>query len=158
MNFSHRSGWVSAPNPLASAIERLKNEGREVLNLTESNPTKTGFRCFGTELLNNLINLKNLLYEPNAHGLPEAREAVCRYYESKGIRLSPDQIILTASTSEAYSFVFRLLANAGECVLAPRPSYPLIDYLAEVNDLRMVRYDLAFDGAWRIDFESLEEG
>lgn len=158
MKFSKCTGWVSAPNPLAEATERLRNEGREILNLTESNPTNAGFRYLTRELLNGLIHDKNLRYEPNAHGLPEAREAVCRYYEKKGTRLSPGQIILTASTSEAYSYVFRLLANAGECVLAPRPSYPLMDYLADVNDLRMIRYDLAFDNAWRIDFENLEEG
>ena len=96
-----------------------------------------------------------LTYEPAAQGLLSAREAVAAYYAEKGSQVSAEDLILTTSTSEAYSFVFRLLCNPGDAVLVPAPSYPLFDFLADLNDVKLVSYELVYDHGWQIDFESL---
>ncbi len=97
-----------------------------------------------------------MFYEPDSHGLLEARKAVCGYYADKGILLDPRQIFITASTSEAYSFLFRLLLNVGDEILVPKPSYPLFDYLAGLNDAAVAHYGLVYRNQWRIDAGNFE--
>ena len=129
--------------------------GRELLDLTASNPTTIGLNYREDELLRSLTHRDALTYQPSAQGLLSAREAVAAYYAEKGSRVSAEDLILTTSTSEAYSFVFRLLCDPGDAVLVPTPSYPLFDFLADLNDVKLVPYELVYDHGWQIDFESL---
>src|SRR5205085_6658387 len=108
-------------------------------------------------ILRALTNPEGLRYDAQPRGLLDARRAICRYYrDSHGVsNLDPGQVLLTTSTSEAYSYVFRLLCNPDDEILAPRPSYPLFQYLAELSDVKLVPYTLIYDHGWLIDFESL---
>jgi aspartate/methionine/tyrosine aminotransferase len=126
-----------------------------ILDLTESNPTRCGFALEGEEILAPLCNPRSLVYEPDPRGLRVAREAVAQYYSERGVHLDPDQIFLTSSTSEAYSFVFRLLADPGDKILAPQPSYPLFDFLGALNDVEVLPYPLVYDDGWQVDLEAL---
>jgi aspartate/methionine/tyrosine aminotransferase len=141
--FSRRLNWSEESNAL-SALLAAK---RSYLDLTQSNPTKAGFEYPAISLP------AALHYDPDPRGLESAREAVSRYY---GGAMRPDQILLTASTSEAYSYIFKLLADPGDEVLVPRPSYPLFEFLARLESLNVRQYPLRYDGAWHIDFASLE--
>lgn len=152
--FASRTGWPLAPNRFSSAIERHRAAGREVLDLTESNPTRCGF-AYDDSVLSALQDRRGLAYDPHPTGLREAREAVCDYYRQRGAQVHPEQVILTASTSEAYSFIFRLLCDAGDEVLAPVPSYPLFDFLAAIQDVKLLSYSLLYDHGWQIDLRSL---
>jgi aspartate/methionine/tyrosine aminotransferase len=97
-------------------------------------------------------------YEPQPRGLLEARAAVARYYrESHQVEIDPERLLLTTSTSEAYSYVFRLLCNPGDEILVPKPSYPLFEFLADLADVKLVPYPLLYDHGWQIDFASLEK-
>jgi DNA-binding transcriptional MocR family regulator len=111
--FSSRTNWSLTPNRLSELLHQRRERGLPVLDLTESNPTRCGFALDAEEILAPLHNPRGLTYEPDPRGLPTAREAVAGYYRERSVRLDLDQIFLTASTSEAYSFVFRLLANPG---------------------------------------------
>ena len=153
--FSNRTNWPLAPNRLSERLRELRAQGREVLDLTESNPTRCGFSYDEAGILAALSGRGSLSYDPDPHGLPEAREAVARYYLARGARVSTQQIFLTTSTSEAYSHVFRLVADAGDAVLVPRPSYPLFEFLGGLNDLRIVPYPLRYHDGWEIDFDGL---
>ncbi len=153
--FSRRTAWNLAPNRYTEALEDHKRAGRELLDLTASNPTTVGLTYRESELLHSLTDHAGLTYQPSAQGLPSARQAVASNYAEKGSRISPDDLILTTSTSEAYSFVFRLLCDPGDTVLIPAPSYPLFDFLGDLNDVRLVPYELVYDHGWQIDFESL---
>jgi alanine-synthesizing transaminase len=146
-----------SPNPLSVALAERRAAGKPVLDLTVSNPTECGFTYNSEAILAALSNPSFLKYEPEPRGLLTAREAVCEYYSERGDRVSPDSVVLTTSTSEAYSFVFRLLCNAGDEVLVPQPSYPLFDFLADLADVRLVRYPLLYDHGWQIDFHALEQ-
>jgi alanine-synthesizing transaminase len=150
--FSSRLAWNSRPNPLSLLLERKRAAGAEVLDLTESNPTHAGIAYPADTIIAALADPRSLGYDPNPAGLPAAREAVAEYY---GGHVEPERIVLTASTSEAYGYLFKLLANPGDEVLVPRPSYPLFDYLAALENVCVRHYRLAYDGAWHIDFESL---
>ena len=154
--FSSRTNWPLAPNRLSVLLRTRREQGLPVLDLTESNPTRCGFELDAQEILAPLSNRRALVYEPDPHGLRVAREAVAQYYFERGVHLHPDQIFLTASTSEAYSFVFRLLANAGDKILAPQPSYPLFDFLGALNDVEVVPYSLFYDDRWQVDFDELD--
>ncbi len=156
MSFAKRTNWFLGANPLSALLEEKRKRGDKVFDLTESNPTECGFSYLEPSLLSTFSNKKNLVYHPDSHGLLEAREAVCRYYADKKIAVDPGQIFLTASTSEAYSFLFRLLLDPGDGVLAPRPSYPLLDYLAGLNDAQLDFYRLEYQNAWAIDLEDLK--
>ncbi len=153
--FSRRTAWNLAPNRYTKAFEAHRLAGGEVLDLTASNPTTIGLRYREAELLQSLANPGVLTYHPSAQGLLSAREAVAAYYAEKGTHVSADDLILTTSTSEAYAFVFRLLCDPGDAVLVPVPSYPLFDFLADLNDVKLVPYELVYDHGWQIDFESL---
>lgn len=157
MRFAKRANWCLESNPLSALLEKKRSRGEKILDLTESNPTRCNFGYLKSSILKPFSNSKNLSYSPDPHGLPEAREAVCAYYADKKILVKPEQIFLTASTSEAYSFVFRLLLDPGDLVLAPRPSYPLLDYLADLNDVKLDFYSLRYQSGWGIDLEGLQQ-
>ncbi len=137
-------------------MDEKRAAGIPIFDLTESNPTAAGFVYPSEAILSALADPRSLRYEPAAAGMPAARAAVSEYYSSAlGADVSPDRILLTASTSEAYAFVFKLLADPGDEVLVPRPSYPLFDYLAALDSVRVVQYPLAYHASWTIDFDAL---
>src|SRR5271167_2035421 len=154
--FAHRTSWDLTRNRYTEALETHRRAGREVLDLTASNPTTVGLRYREEELLRALAHREALVYEPQPKGLLSARQAIDAYYVERGSHVSPDDLILTTSTSEAYSFVFRLLCNPGDAVLAPTPSYPLFDFLADLQDVKLVPYELVYDHGWQIDFHSIQ--
>ena len=152
--FSKRTDWKIKPNRLSLELENLNKKGAPLLDLTESNPTRCGFEFYKHLPLECLANPENKNYRPAPQGLKKTREAVAAYYKEKGAEISADQIILTASTSEAYAFLFRLLANPGDTVLVPAPSYPLFDFLADMNDVTLEPYHLSYDRGWHMPFEN----
>ena len=157
--FSQRTNWNLEPNRLAVAYRRMRQAGREILDLTISNPTHAGFQYDDTAILHALSNPKSLVYDPQPKGLLCARKAITEYYsqQATAAAVDPESLILTTSTSEAYSFIFRLVANAGDEILVPKPSYPLFDFLADLQDIGLAGYPLIYDHGWHIDFASLEQ-
>jgi aspartate/methionine/tyrosine aminotransferase len=155
--FSRRSDWKVTPNRFTQAAQEIRASGKEILDLTVSNPTRAGIEFDSPAILDSLRNLKSLDYDPQPKGLLSAREAVAEYYRGRGEHIDPEHLVLTTSTSEGYSYAFRLLANPGDEVLAPKPSYPLFDFLAELQDVKLVGYPLLYDHGWQIDWPSLEE-
>ncbi len=153
--FSSRTNWSLTPNRLSEVIRERRRSGLEILDLTESNPTHAGFTFESEEALAALADPRSLTYAPDPRGLRMAREAVAAYYAERGVEVDPEQVFLTTSTSEAYSYLFRLLADAGDRVLVPRPSYPLFEYLARLDDLELTPYPLVYDHEWRIDLDAL---
>jgi alanine-synthesizing transaminase len=155
--FSQRTNWRHTPNALTRAIEEARTFGEKILDLTVSNPTEAGVWPDAEAVRSALANPEMMRYDPQPRGLLAARQAVCRYYrESHEVfDLDPGQLILTTSTSEAYSYVFRLLCNPGDEVLVPKPSYPLFEFLAELADVKLIPYPLLYDHGWQIDFDSL---
>ena len=149
--FARRTNWEMAPNQISELLADLRGQGREIYDLTVSNPTRCGLQYPQDAILAALNHPDNLDYSPGARGLPAARTALCAYYARKGFSLQPEQIFLTASTSEAYSYLFRLLADPGDTVLFPRPSYPLFQFLVDLNDLNMEFYTLRPADGWRLD-------
>ena len=155
IHYSSRFVWEMRTNRLSQLLETKRRAEVSLLDLTESNPTRAGISYPSSQLLEALSNPGWLVYEPSAMGLPRAREAVAAYYAARGCAVSPEHILLTASTSEAYSYLFKLLADPGDEVLVPRPSYPLFEFLAGLEAVQPVHYSLAYHGEWRIDFDSL---
>lgn len=155
--FAERANWNLKPNRLTEALERHKASGKKLFDLSASNPTECGFRYDAPAIMRSLCTPASLQYHPDPRGLKSAREAVRDYYEARGESVSIDGLILTASTSEAYSFIFRLLCNPGDELLIPTPSYPLFDFLADVNDVKLVRYPLFYDHGWHIDLHALKQ-
>lgn len=155
--FSRRTNWHLAPNALTRAIEQVRASGKEILDLTVSNPTEAGVQLDPEVVLGALVKPEAMRYDPQPRGLLEARKAVCHYYrESHEVfDLKPERLILTTSTSEAYTYVFRLLCNPGDEILVPRPSYPLFEFLAGLADVKVAPYPLLYDHGWQIDFDSL---
>lgn len=154
--FAERTHWNFASNRLSRALDRLRDSGQHVLDLTASNPTKGGFE-YAKAVLSALSNPEALTYLPEPRGLESARKAVCGYYAARGENVEPQDVILTASTSEAYSFVFRTICNPGDEVLIPAPSYPLFGFLADIQDVKLVRYPLLYDHGWQIDFHAVRQ-
>lgn len=152
MPFSRRLRWAQPANRLSQLIAEKRKAGAAILDLTESNPTRVGI-VYPPGLLNALANERGLVYEPTPRGLESARRAVAEYY---GRAIPIERILLTASTSEAYSYLFQLLADPGDEILSPRPSYPLFDFLAGLSSVNIRQYPLRYDGSWHIDFEALE--
>ncbi len=150
--FSSRLNWNLPKNPLSRLLEEKRASGTAILDLTESNPTAAGLQYAEEQILRALADPRALRYEPTPAGIPSARAAVSEYY---GGQVHPGQVILTASTSEAYALLFKLLANPGDEVLAPRPSYPLFEFLAGLDSVQMIDYPLAYLGGWTIDLEAL---
>src|SRR5205814_9166506 len=158
--FSRRTEWKLAPNRLSEALLEERAAGREVLDLTLSNPTHAGILYDGDSILKSLADPASLDYDPQPKGLRCAREAVAKYYSCGAdppIRtVDPESLVLTTSTSEGYSYIFRLLANPGDEVLVPKPSYPLFDFLADLQDVKLQPYPLIYDHGWQIDLHALE--
>ena len=153
--FSDRVPRELAANRLAVAVHAQRSAGRPFVDLTESNPTRAGF-AYPPDLLAPLGDPRGLRYEPSALGSMAARRAVASDYARQGVGVPAEHIVLTASTSDAYSLLFKLLADAGDEVLVPRPSYPLFDHLSRLDLVTPRPYDLDVHGAWSIDFESVE--
>lgn len=157
MRFARRTDWELTPNRLSGLLEDFRKRGQAVVDLTESNPTRCGFHYPSGDLLSALSREQNLIYSPESKGILDARQAIADYYQSQNISLSAEQIILTASTSEAYSFVFKLLTETGDRILLPAPSYPLFDFLVDLNDLQNEYYPLIYADQWSVDSEMLSE-
>ncbi len=154
--FSRRVPDDRRPNRLAAALADARRRGRPLIDLTVSNPTRVGIQ-YPAALLEALADARALTYCPDPFGLRSAREAVAETYARRGVRIIPDRIMLTASTSEAYSLLFKLLCDAGESsVLTPVPSYPLFDHLTRLDAVDERRYRLAYHGNWEIDFADLD--
>ncbi len=153
--FSSRSAFDLSPNPLARALAR--KGGKAAFDLTTSNPTRASIPYDGDAILSALALPPCLVYEPAPFGLPSAREAVARDLSAHGPHVDPARVALTASTSEAYALLFKLLCDPGDEVLVPRPSYPLFEHLAQLESVTAVPYRLGYDGAWHIDFPSVRE-
>jgi aspartate/methionine/tyrosine aminotransferase len=155
--FAKRTNWNLTPNRLSEALAAHRAAGKPLLDLTVSNPTECGFEYDGSAILNALSNPAALSYEPNPKGLESARHAVAGYYADRGENVLVEDIFLTTSTSEAYSYLFRTLCDPGDELLIPSPSYPLFDFLADIQDVKLVRYPLLYDHGWQIDFHALEK-
>jgi alanine-synthesizing transaminase len=155
--FADRTNWNLNPNRLSEALARHRATGRPFLDLSASNPTECGFDYDRPAILRALSNAAALDYKPDPKGLEIARRAVAAYYAARGSEIPIEDILLTTSTSEAYSFVFRTLCNPGDELLIPTPSYPLFDFLAAIQDVKLVRYPLIYDHGWQIDFHALEQ-
>lgn len=155
--FSSKTGWSTHPNAISRLLQEKHHRQTKILDLTESNPTRCLFSFYNTLSLAALSDPRNLLYDADPRGLHEAREAVCRYYADKKIKLTPEQIFLTCSTSEAYGYLFRLLADAGDEILAFEPSYPLFETLADLNDVHLKKIPLVYHDSWQLNREGLEQ-
>jgi alanine-synthesizing transaminase len=153
--FSERTGWSRKENRISLALVELREAGAAVLDLARSNPTECGFRYDEDGIRQAVSSSEMLRYEPDPRGLAAARAAVCAYYAANGAHLEPDDLVLASGTSEGYSFLFRLLCNAGDEVLIPSPGYPLFDFLADLCDVKLVRFPLVYDHGWQIDFAAL---
>lgn len=154
---SRRLPWAAPEPALSVAAARRRSQGLPLLDLTETNPTRVGLPVEGERILRALGDPRALAYQPHPLGLPEARAAVTRYYaQSLGARVDPERVLLTASTSEAYALLFKLLCDPGDVVLVPAPSYPLFDCLAALEGVSLQTYPLAYDGEWHVVLPALE--
>jgi alanine-synthesizing transaminase len=155
--FAKRTHWNLTPNRLSEALAAHRAAGNPLIDLTVSNPTECGLGYDAEAILDALRNPEALKYEPNARGMESARRAVAEYYAERGAKVRVEDILLTTSTSEAYSYIFRTLCDPGGEILIPSPSYPLFDFLADIQDVKLVRYPLLYDHGWLIDFHALEQ-
>jgi alanine-synthesizing transaminase len=154
--FSKRTNWKLNPNAYTRALKEMRATGAPIVDLTVSNPTLCGFQYDAENILKAFQNPNGLSYEPEAKGLLGARGEVARYYkEDHGITVDPESLLLTTSTSEAYSYLFRLLCDPHDEILVPKPSYPLFDFLGELQDVSLVPYSLEYAHGWFVDFPSL---
>jgi alanine-synthesizing transaminase len=154
MHFSRRTNWNTHESELARAHRERMQAGLPIADLTQSNPTRCGFE-YPASLLDALTDPRALGYDPQPRGLLQAREAVCEYYAAHDVSLDPNQIVLTTSTSEAYSFLFRLLCDPGDEVVILQPGYPLFDFLADLDDVRLKAAPLMYENGWQIDAEGI---
>jgi alanine-synthesizing transaminase len=161
--FASRTNWRLEANRLTRALEEHRRTGRELLDLTASNPAAGGLEYPEAEILAALTDRRGLEYHPESKGLHEARDAVAEYYRGRSgfseapASIDPECVVLSSGTSEAYSHIFRLLCEAGDEILVPAPSYPLFEFLADLADIRIVPYPLFYDHGWEMDFASLRE-
>jgi alanine-synthesizing transaminase len=155
--FSRRTSWNTSETEWAKLLRERRASGQPILDLTASNPTRCGFDYDSEAILGALLEPAALDYNPDPKGLLQAREAVAGYYADHGASVDPENLFLTASTSEAYSFLFRLLCDPGDEVLIAQPSYPLFDFLADLDDVRLVSYPLFYDYGWHLDPAGLRE-
>ena len=152
MRFSRRTDWNTEESGLAQAHRVRASAGLPIADLTASNPTRCGF-TYPSDLLHALTDPQAMDYDPQPHGLLSAREAVCAYYADCGAVVRPEQVVLTTSTSEAYSYLFRLLCDPGSEILAAQPGYPLFDFLAGLDDVELKAAPLVYDHGWQMDPE-----
>ena len=153
MRLSSRLPPGFEPNALTAALAHLRAEGREILDLTVTNPTRSGFTYPEAEIRHALSQPTVLSYDPDPQGSPTAREAIAAHH---GHGLGADQLLLTASTSEGYGLLFKLLADPGDEVLVPSPSYPLFDWLARLEGLAARPVPSYFHDRWHLDLGALE--
>lgn len=155
--FSKRTDWKLSPNRFTTAEREIRASGVKLLDLTASNPTRVGIHYDADAILSALCNPESLDYDPQPKGLVQARHAIVNYYREQhdAFEVNPEHIILTTSTSEAYSYLFRLLCNSDDEILVPKPSYPLFDFLADLEDVKLIPFPLIYDHGWQIDFPSL---
>src|SRR5215210_1519450 len=152
--FSRRVPADLTPNALTTALAAHRLSGRPLFDLTATNPTAAGIP-YPADVLAPLANPEGRVYRPVPFGLRSAREAVCRDFARLGTTVAPDHVVLTASTSEAYSLLFKLLCDPGDEVLVPSPSYPLFDHLSSLDGVGAPRYRLDYRGRWAVDEGSL---
>src|SRR4051812_1387350 len=153
--FSRRTAHETATNAVTRALEGARRRGEDVIDLTVSNPTTAGVPYDRDAILAALSDPRALAYSPEPFGLPHAREAVAADFRAHGIAVDASRIVLTASTSEAYSFLFKLLCDPGDQVLVPEPSYRLFEHLAAFECVTLVPYALAYDGEWHVDMGTI---
>ena len=153
--FNPRTNWPTASSKLAERLQQLRREGAYVIDLTESNPTRCDFVYDADAVRGALSGHPVIEYDPQPKGIRSAREAVAAYYQERGVPIPTDRILLTSGSSEAYAHCFRLLCGPGDEVLAPRPSYPLFDFLADITGVELRHYPLLYDNGWSIDFGAL---
>lgn len=154
--FSGRLDWEAKPNRLAELLAKKRAAGAPILDLTESNPTRAGIAYDGEAIRQALAGEQVLRYEPHPAGREEAREAVAAYYAERGFSIGPEDVLLTAGTSEAYAYLFKLLADPGDEILTPRPSYPLLEFLARLEAVALRQYRLHYDHGWWLDLDSVQ--
>lgn len=152
---SSRSRFVAQLNSLTIAHDAARAAGRPVLDLTESNPTHAGLSPGASALLPLLQHEGVARYEPHSLGLPSARASVQHELARSGFDVALQDVLLTASTSEAYGYLFKLLCDPGDCIMVPTPSYPLFDVLAQLENVRLVPYQLQYDGEWHVDLAAV---
>ncbi len=155
-SLSRRLKWNTPLTPFSEAILQQRQQAGEPLDLTSSNPTAVGLAYPDREIASALSGISSLSYDPQPLGQWEAREAISAYYRERGFAVGPDRIVVTASSSEAYSYLFKLLCDPGDEMLSPRPSYPLFEYLAALDSIRVQPYWLTYDGAWYADLDELD--
>jgi alanine-synthesizing transaminase len=155
--FSRRLPWDRPENALAALERERRARGDELLDLTVSNPTEVGLPDLGPRLAEALAAGAAGPYEPAPAGLPAARAAIAAALAAEGAPIAPERLVVTASSSESYALLFKLLCDPGDAVLVPEPSYPLFEYLARLEGVTPVPYRLAYDGAWHVDLASLDE-
>lgn len=153
--FSSRFHWDLRPNRLTELLASKRRAGTHILDLTESNPTHAELPYPADDILAALADPRSLVYDPAPAGSAEARSAVSSYYAARGYTVSPERILLTSSTSEAYTYLFKLLADPGDEVLVPRPSYPLFEYLAAMESVRVAQYPLVYHEGWSMDIGAI---
>jgi alanine-synthesizing transaminase len=155
--FAERTNWNLEPNRLSQSLAGHRAAGLPLIDLSASNPAACGFDSDQSAILGALANPAVLGYQPDPQGLLPARQAIAAYYRARGEQVAVENVLLTTGTSEAYSFVFRLLCNPGDEILIPTPGYPLFDFLADIQDVTLLRYPLVYDSGWQIDFHALEQ-
>jgi alanine-synthesizing transaminase len=155
--FSRRTDWRLTINRFTEARRERERSGGELLDLTVSNPTRAQLDYDAVSIRASLSNSQVMDYDPQPRGLVSARSAVAGYYREKNVDVPPESVVLTTSTSEGYSYVLRLLCDAEDEILVPKPSYPLFEFLADLQDVKLVPYTLVYDHGWQIDFPSLDQ-
>jgi alanine-synthesizing transaminase len=155
--FSARVQWNIPSNRLARALQARKAAGAAFLDLTESNPTRSGILYDQAGIAAALSQPGLMVYQPEARGLPVARDAISAYYRARGFTVEPENLVLTSGTSEAYGYLCKLLADPGDELLIPAPGYPILEILTPLEDVRLAHYRLLYDDGrgWRIDLERL---
>jgi aspartate/methionine/tyrosine aminotransferase len=161
--FARRTGWNLTQNRYSAALQKARARGTKLLDLTASNPTQCNFDFDSNSILQSLARPESLHYDPQPQGLLSGRQAVATYYNGKKLKpteseITAEQIFLTTSTSEAYSYLFRLLCDPEDDVLVPQPTYPLFDFLADIQDVKLRPYNLFYDHGWHIDFGGISKG
>jgi alanine-synthesizing transaminase len=152
---SRRTSWDLATNPIGVRVAAARASGDRLFDLTESNPTRCAI-VDGTPYLAALGHPRGTSYEPISIGEVEARAAIARYYADRGVTVPIERIVCSASTSEAYAWLFKLLCDDGDAVLVPRPSYPLFEFLATLEDVNLIPYPLIREEGFRVDEHGLE--
>lgn len=152
--FSRRLPADLTPNRFTGVLARLREQGARLIDLTETNPTRVGLE-YPERTLAPLASPRSLVYDPVPFGLEEARAAVAGEFARRGLAVDPSAIVLTASTSEAYALLFKLLCDPGDQVLVPRPSYPLFEHLTRLDSVETVPYHLHYHGAWSVNLDEV---